>query len=209
MIEFSTIVVKAYEGHDIHNEFYRQTEGGDSLVVIFPGGNYSCDRPLLHYARKAALLCGHDVLCISYGRNKVNKEVPFLELEVKESFEAIKKCMTPNYKNIFFVSKSLGTTISGRISKEMGYDKVKSIYMTPLSEALEHITSTKCIVIAGTNDKFLPQESITYLKQYDNVELYLFEGARHSMELDDDLEGCLKILGDVTHICERIFREKN
>ena len=91
MIDVSTISITAYEGHDIHNEFYRQSEKSESLVVIFPGGNYSCDKPLLYYARKAAIIAGHDVLCISYGRKEpIKGAVDTIEIEAKESFTAIK-----------------------------------------------------------------------------------------------------------------------
>lgn len=206
MIEVSKIVVKAYEGHDINNEFYRQSEKGESLVVIFPGGNYSCDKPLLHYARKAALIEGHDVLCISYGRKEPLKGVvDSLEFETKESFNAIKECTTKNYKNIYFISKSLGTVIAGRISKELGYDKVKNIFMTPISETVTHIVNSKCLVIVGTKDNNFPSESIEIVRKFDGVELVLIEGAKHSLELNNDLDGCLKILNQVTNLCVRFI----
>lgn len=207
MIDVLSILVEAHEGHDIHNEFYMQSDKEESLVVIFPGGNYNCDRPLLHYARKAALIAGHDVLCISYGRKEpVKGIVDSLEIETKESFSAIKKCMTKNYKNIYFISKSLGTAIAGRISKELGYDKVKNIFMSPIGKALVHINNSKCLVIVGTEDRMLPEESIEMVGKYENVELVLVDGAKHSLELDNDLEGCLKILSQVTHLCARFIK---
>ncbi|MEN6313925.1 MAG: hypothetical protein ABFD25_06720 [Clostridiaceae bacterium] len=38
---------------------------------------------------------------------------------------------------------------------------------------------------------------IDIIKKHNNVELLLIEGAKHSLELDDDLKGCLKILSQV------------
>lgn len=136
MIDVSDIVVKAYEGHDIHSEFYEQSEKDKSFVVIFPGGDGSCDKPLIHYARKAALIAGHDVLCLSYGRKEpVKSLVDSLEVETKECYDAICKCISENYRNIYFISKSLGTGIAGRISRELGYDKVNNIFLTPINKA--------------------------------------------------------------------------
>lgn len=201
MIEVSDIVVKAYEGHDIHNEFYKQSGKDKSLAVIFPGGDGSCDKPLLHYARKAALIAGHDVLCLSYGRKEpVKGLVDSIEIETKECYDAIQKCLFHNYKEIYFISKSFGTGIAGMISKELGYDKINNIFLTPVNKALTHIISSKCKVIIGTKDKVLSKENIDVIKKHNNVELLLIEGAKHSLELEDNLEGCLKILSQVTDL---------
>ena len=131
MIYVSDVVVKAYEGHDIHSEFCKQSEETKSFVVIFPGGNYSCDKPLLHYARIAALIAGHDVLCLSYGRKEpIKGPVDSIEVETQECYDAIRKCVIDNYKEIYFISKSLGTDIAGRCP---GRQEKGTPALTPLS----------------------------------------------------------------------------
>lgn len=201
MIDVSDVVVKAYEGQNIHNEFYKQSEKNSALVVIFPGGDNSRDKPLMYYARKAAVIAGHDVLCLSYGRKEpVKGLVDSLEVETNECFEAVRKCLSDNYKKIYFISKSLGTGVAGRISKELGYEKINNIFLTPTNKALSHITNSKCKVIIGSKDKVFSEENLDIIKKHSNVELFLIEGANHSLELDNDLEGSLKILNQVTDI---------
>lgn len=68
-----TIEVKTLDNKEVINELYINGEKENSLVVLFPGGNYSCDKPLLYYARKIALELGNNVLCINYSK-KVSKE---------------------------------------------------------------------------------------------------------------------------------------
>ncbi len=207
MIDVSDVVVKAYEGHDIHSELYKQSEDTKSFVAIFPGGNYSCDKPLLHYARKAALIAGHDVLCLSYGRKEPIKGlVDSIEVETQECYDAIRKCVIDNYKEIYFISKSLGTDIAGRISKELGYCKVNNLFLTPINTALAHVINSKCTVIIGTKDKVFSEENIDIIKKYSGVELLLIDGAKHSLELDNDLEGCLKILSQVTELYVKFLK---
>ena len=57
------------------------------------------------------------------------------------------------------------------------------------------------------NDNLFPHDSIKMLRNYDNVELVLVDKANHSLELDDDLDGCLKILNQATKLCAQFIKE--
>ncbi|WP_291580333.1 alpha/beta hydrolase [Clostridium sp. UBA6640] len=203
MISKSTIRVKSTFGHDIYNLFLLQPPKPKSIVILFPGGDGSCDKPLLRYARKATLLSGCDVLSLEYGYYRANKsyKTEFFEQTVKEVNEAIEKCLDNSYENIYFISKSLGTAIAGEISKLIGYDKVNNLFLTPIVDTIPHIINSKCTIIVGTNDKFFPKEYINKVNIYDSVNLNIINNASHSLEIEDNYIESLEILGIVTKLC--------
>lgn len=134
MIKKSYITVNLSWGHHINNLLLTQEPKSDSIVILFPGGDYSCDKPLLHYARKATLLSGCDVLSLEYGYFKTNNSFKgeLFEQTLKEAKEAVEICLSNGYKNIYFISKSLCTVIAGEISQYIGYDKINSLFLTPI-----------------------------------------------------------------------------
>jgi hypothetical protein len=198
LIKTSYIKGKSFVGSDVYNEFYYHTEGGQSLVVIFPGSNYSCDKPLLHYARKIGLSKGHDVLCFSFGYGLPWRDegLQIIEFLTEKCLTTIKEYQKKHYKTIYFVSKSVGCEVAGRVSEVLGYDKVKNCYLTPVKDTLHHVTASNCMVVVGAKDELIDQEDIAIMKQSENVELALMENAMHSLEVDIDVISSLNILGD-------------
>lgn len=204
MISREYVYVKSHWCEKIDNLFLIHSSKSNSLVVLFPGGDGICDVPLLHYARKATLLLGCDVLSLTYGHCFTNKEFKLgdLNYNINESFNAINQCLSRGYDKIFFISKSFGALIAGEISLIIGYEKVKNLYLTPLSDALPHIVKTNSAVIVGTKDKHFTREDIDIIKENSNVTVKLFEGVGHSLEFDTDYKQSLRILEEVTSLCE-------
>ena len=212
MINKSFIQVKSSWGQDIHNLFLTHSPKADSIVILFPGGDGSCDKPILHYARKAALLSGCDVLSLEYGYFRTNNSFrsEFFEQTIKELNETINICLSNNlYKNVYFISKSLGTSIAGEISKIIGYDKVNNLFLTPTVKTIPHIINSKCTVIVGTNDKYFPKEFIDRIGTYPTVDLHIINNAVHSLEADDSYKESIEILSTVAGLCESFVRKEN
>ena len=203
MISKSIIKVNSSFGHEINNLYLTHSPESKSIAVLFPGGDGTCDKPVLHYARKAVLLSGCDVLSLEYGYVRTDKtyKKEFFEQTVKEVKEAIEKCLENSYEKIYFISKSAGTRIAGEISKSMGYDKVRNLFMTPVVYAIPHIINSECTVIAGTKDKLFPREYIDKISASPSVHLNILNNAAHSLEIEDDCMESLKILSVVTKIC--------
>ncbi|OPJ63960.1 hypothetical protein [Clostridium oryzae] len=202
MINKSFISVRSSFGHDIPNVLYAQSSGSDSVVVLFPGTNYPCDKPLLYYARKIALSLGYDVLCLEYGYYKTNSGFnPKLAGDtIKESAEAVGLCLSRSYKNVYFISKSFGTLVAGDISKTIGYDKIKNLFLTPLLGTVSHISSSKCTVVVGTEDKFFFKEHINLISTFPSIDLNIIENANHSLESENSVITSLEILKNVTSL---------
>jgi uncharacterized protein YejL (UPF0352 family) len=170
-------------------------------MVVFPGGNNLCDRPILHYIRKVALIKAYDVLCISYKNiNDLNKYMDEnLEYLVSEVEKVLYKVnINNNYKRIIFVSKSLGNLISGSIKDKNDYSIYKHVFISPTPKALEHISRNEGLVITGTNDKYLDDRDREYLQGINNIEVMIVDGAGHSLEtefdIDETLEICKKVI---------------
>ncbi|NLV35841.1 MAG: alpha/beta hydrolase [Clostridiaceae bacterium] len=205
MISKSFIKVKSSWGHDINNLMLTHSPKSNSVAILFPGGDGSCDAPLLHYARKATLLSGCDVLSLEYGYYRATNtfKPEFLNQTISEVNEAIQICLANGYDNIYFISKSLGTSVAGEISRLIGNNKINNMFLTPTSHTTPYIVNSKCVVVTGTNDKLFPKEQIDIIKTCSLVDLHIIENATHSLESDDDYIKSLEILGAVTNLCSK------
>ncbi|MFL0270090.1 alpha/beta hydrolase [Candidatus Clostridium radicumherbarum] len=210
MINKSVIKVKSSWGHEIENLYLTNSPKSDSLVVLFPGSGYICDKPLLYYARKATLLYGCDVLSLEYGYFRSNEEpsLDFKDRIVKESYEAVELCLSKSYENIYFISKSLGTVVAGEVSELIGYEKVKNLFLTPTKDTVKHILKSRCSIVVGTKDKFFTKGDIETVTN-SSVSVHIIENAVHSLEVDDDYTKSIHILSEVTNICADFVRSNH
>lgn len=191
------------------SKFYFQQNQENSLVVIFPDENYSSDRPLLYYVRKVALIEGHDVLCISYRRRLTWRDMGSctIDLEADSITDTVRKCSRKAYKNIYFVSKGIGTEVAGVVSDRLGYVKIKSIFLTPTNYAIKHIVNSKCLVVIGTNDDIFTQDCIDKIQGYKDIEVISVKDANRYLENPDDITRTLEILGEMISVYTSFFKE--
>lgn len=189
-------------GKDKINKFYFQQNRENSLVVIFPDENYSSDRPLLYYVRKVALLEGHDVLCITYRRRLTWRDMGLctIDLEADSITDTIKERLSKTYKNIYFISKGIGTEISGLVSDRLGYDKINNIFITPTKFAVKHILNSKGLVVLGTNDDIFTQDYIDKIQEYKNIEMISFKDADRYLENPEDINKTIEILEEMIRV---------
>jgi len=204
MIERSWIEIDSKYIKKYYVQFLKHTKKSNALAVIFPGGDNSTDIPTLHYARKAALLKGCDILNLQYGVHKCEVDINDKELYkalVEECFLAINKVNHSDYEIIFFISKSFGNSIALDVDKEYLNSKVVHIFYTPLSQMVDQIKKSTCLILTGTKDKYFDSESIEKLVDCTNVEVHQFENAVHSLEVNDDVWESIKILERATKVC--------
>lgn len=170
------------------------------IVVLFPGGNYNIDCPLLYYAGFKFEVRGYEKISINYG--DLLKESKSLDESVKDIRSAVllqlKDIDLSKYSDIVFVSKSLGTVIAGWVEERLGV-KVRHIYLTPIKETLPYIHNGKDIiaVVAGTKDKLLNADILKEHCKKENVSLKQFDGAGHRLEVWGDMDKNIEILREV------------
>lgn len=200
MIKRSAITVQSKLGHSIHNMFLTHEEGVKSLAVLFPGGDNSTDVPTLHYARKAALLAGCDVLSIQYS-NKLGHDLEVLNTVSEESFQVVAKALQNKYLQLFCINKSIGHSVAFRVDDRLNGMNIHHICYTPLAVHVTDIIKRKCMVLTGTKDKWFSKEDIQKLESLMDIELVTVENAVHSLEIDDDYKASIKILEKITDDC--------
>ena len=187
---------------DIINELFKVSENSRSLVVLFPGGNYGCDKPLLYYARKAAANLGFDVLNIAYSKKLSAEDVGMESLDIiaDEVNCTIKSATLKEYDNIYFISKSIGTEIAGNISERLEYGNVKNLFLTPTRGSIKYILKSECMIVTGTKDKLFTDDCIDLIKKIKHVDLILVKGGNHSLEIEDNVEQSINIMQDIAKL---------
>lgn len=203
MIRKSKIPIKSTCGHEILNSFYRHEPGADSIVVLFPGGNYGCDKPLLYYAREVGLAEGCDVISLEYGYYKIGPyRTEYFQSTLEEIKKSIEITLLGNYKKIYFISKSLGTLFAGEITKIYRDYNIKNLYLAPLENTIAYFYLNPSMVIVGTKDPFYTKENIDLLKENPFVDMRTIVDADHSLEIENDYNGSLKALEKVVSLYE-------
>lgn len=179
-----------YDGALSQHVFY-SNEAATNLVLFFPGGSSNTSGPIFYYLRDYLLRHGYDVLSLSYKglvkqgdaydeqMEKITKRVHQAILQVKE---------TKAYQKTLFVSKSIGNVISNITRIKYKFDVEKSIYISPIPQALKDIKKYPGLIITSTHDEYLEKEHLEEILSYTNQEVIVFEDGDHSLECDDTLK---------------------
>lgn len=120
------------------------------LAVIFPGIGYHTDKPLLYYSKKIARQHGYDIVELSFhdidkdallagGRPDAltqsdrKKMLEAFQTVTTEAEEQLRSTDFAGYKDIIFISKSIGTVAA---SVYAAREKVaaRQVYFTPLEQ---------------------------------------------------------------------------
>ena len=209
MINRNDITLNSGFGRVVNNMFLSHSEGSKNIAILFPGGDNSTDVPTLHYARKAALLAGCDLLSLeySYAINYNTLSQPeIMGTVTDECYEVINSCIKKEYQRIFLISKSVGHSISLRIAEQLDNKRIKHVCYTPLDAHVSDIVKNECIVFTGTKDKWLSTDKRNELENHCNIDLIQVENAVHSLEIDDDYKQSIKILEYFTDKCSNFIK---
>ena len=98
------------------------------------------------------------------------------------------------YENVLFISKSVGTVISSAYAQKHNI-RCKQILYTPLEQTykFEH---PDAIAFLGTSDPWSNTASVEKLSRKQNVPIYMYENADHSLETGNIIRD-IKTLQDV------------
>ena len=207
MITISYVEFKSFYGVTTKNLFFTHNTKSHSLVVLFPGRGYTCDKPLLYYANMAALNKGCDVLNLEYGFHRANTKFQYAEDSTKiidECEAIISKCELNTYSNVYFISKSLGTLFAGELSVRMGEYNIKNLFLTPLVDTIPYMVNTNCIAVTGSKDDSFPDSSVDFVRNKSNNEIIIINNADHSLETEIGTGTAvnLEILQQIVKLCE-------
>ncbi|OAB36717.1 hypothetical protein PMSD_10355 [Paenibacillus macquariensis subsp. defensor] len=201
----SHIVLPSYWGGEVRHTYI--SNDSSSLVVVFPGKNYSCELPLLYYASQSAIEHNHDVLQLEYGYQSARVELEFeaLSVLVDECTQAIIQIMA-SYDNLIFVSKSLGTIVAGQVAEAIADKGIRHVYLTPLDDTVPYIQHASGIVVYGTHDRVFSKQSIQAIEGFNNIEIHAIEDGTHALEVGT-VRGSLIIMNAIVGIYDTFFSE--
>lgn len=189
---------------DIKQEVYRNQNSTQKLMVLFPGMGYTCDKPLLHYAKAYGFLKGYDILCINYGKMTFDKSKVLSSIAPAYEIakEALNMINITNYEKIIFISKSLGTVVAGQLSKEYAMD-IQNIFLTPLKETIPYMENSEDVTISGDHDPMLSCDDLQLIQEQP-ITSFVFPNTNHSLEVEKDPDQSIDYLHQVAKIYEKI-----
>lgn len=171
------------------------------LAVFFPGIGYHCDKPLLYYARKMALEYGYEkIITLNYKYD--GSSIRGNELKMQQAFESLyeqaekdlEEVKFEHYEQILFVSKSIGTIIASAYARKHQIP-CRHILYTPLKQTYT-FEPGKAVAFIGSKDPWSDVKEIIDLSEKQDVPIYMYEGADHSLETGNVMDN-LEILRDV------------
>ena len=172
----------------------------EKIAVLFPGIGYTCDKPLLYYAGKFAAENGYDLVRVPYkgfpakvrgDRKKMEKS---FAIALEQSREMLGEIRWQDYKEILFISKSIGTVVAAAYAAEKGI-RVRHVFFTPLKETFT-FGQKEAVAFHGTADPWAENQDIEEGCRKAGIPLYLTAEANHSLETGDtarDLEGLITV----------------
>lgn len=175
------------------------------LLVLWPGRNYSCDKPLLYYAGKIFEKRGYEVVRLTYNRKLTGdkEDIAGLIAEAREYVnEELKNVDFTLYSDVVFVSKSMGTALAGAYDN-MHHIRARHIFLTPVKESLQYMKRGNCIVVAGREDRILESRKLKIYCVEQDIAIKQFEEVGHSLEHKEDITKTFAVL----MVMIRLYRE--
>ena len=177
------------------------------LCILFPGIGYHCDKPLLYYSARLARSMGYEVKPLKYtdfpggkdtkAKAKGNEEKMRAAARhaLKQTEQQLEGIDLSAYNRVVFIGKSIGTEVCLAFREAHGIS-ARCVLMTPLAMTFEHGTAD-CTALHGTSDPWADTGVISQLCQEQNVPLYTFADANHSLETGD-------VSRDINYLAEAV-----
>ena len=141
--------------------------------------------------KKGDKLAGTRVIPLVISEEKMQQAFESLYEQAEKSLSAID---FDKYDEILFVAKSVGTIIASAYAEKHSI-RCRQILYTPLKYTYNFV-HRDAIAFIGTSDPWSIVPEVQALSQKQQVPMYTYKNANHSLETTDTLEN-LKILQDV------------
>lgn len=152
---------------------------GKNLLVIFPGTNYTADMPLLYYARLKYESLGYECIKLRFSipKNMENLD-EIINYVYHDAFVQLQEIDFSQYRDIVFVSKSIGTPVAGMLANNMGIS-ASHIFLTPIPQAFKFIRNSNYVklVAFGTADKLIDSRSLKNQCEAEHIQYLQIENA--------------------------------
>lgn len=198
-MKFEILNVPSNWKTEMKQKYIQLYEENSKLVVLFPGKNYPCDKPSLHYAGASALQSGFDLLVLEYGYQAARTDLDVNELQrvIEESHESVQRIIS-KYNQVVFISKSIGTIVAGEVHGKLEIP-IQHLFLTPIKDTIYYINKFNGLVVYGTKDEVFSKEHANQIN-IDNVrEVIEIPNANHALETHN-VEESIEILSKLVRI---------
>ena len=169
------------------------------LACLFPGIGYTYDKPLLYYSGKMLAGDGWEVIPVGYSGTLFGlPDDQVISSALARAEEILADVKWEEYGSILFVSKSLGTIVSGIYARQHGIT-CRNILFTPVESTFRE-PFTDAVAFNGTADPIADTSLIRRLCEEAGIPLYVTKGGNHSLEtgnIDADIAEMRRIMGIV------------
>lgn len=201
-LQIETVKTASKFGVTLHHSWTRQ--GSDKLLIMLPGRGYTCDHPILHYLRNAAVQQGYDVLSVQYGLQITGAEmsgetIPFAHDDAQQAVEPLLK---HGYKKVCVAGKSLGTPIAVDMGHRFTDATVSLLLLTPIGGAVMTTETLRTLALIGTADALYSADWVASFAKNPTITWRVYEGLNHSLEAKGDWQASLKVLPEIIAECE-------
>ena len=184
--------VKGYQQRSIHFSITGRSSDAARLAILLPGGGYTTQAPLFHYASSMFLDASIDVLKINYRYNdEFYDDFSWEELTkaVNHDVNAVldHALSDKGYRQYVFLGKSIGTLCMESILNRDDIEEAKAIWVTPLLKE-ESVTDTLAqskypsLCIIGDKDPNYIPERLERIKRNPLVTARLVPNMHHGLE---------------------------
>ncbi|MBU5344364.1 alpha/beta hydrolase [Paenibacillus lautus] len=198
-MKFEILNVPSYWKTDMKQKYIQLNDENRKLVVLFPGKNFPCDKPILHFAGTSALQSGFDLIILEYGYQAARTDLDVNELQrvIEDSHESVQRIIS-KYKQVVFISKSIGTIVAGEVHGKLEIP-IKHLFLTPIKDTIHYINKFNGLVVYGTKDEMFNKEHANQIN-IDNVrEVIEIPNANHGLETNN-VEESIEILSKLVRI---------
>lgn len=159
------------------------------LCVLFPGIGYHCRKPLLKLSSQLAAEKEYEVLPLAYSdfpegakgnEEKMHKAVIHA---INQTEQQLAQVDFSQYERVIFIGKSIGTAAC-LAYREKHRIKADCFLLTPLEMTFEYAVRG-CIAFHGKADQWAQTQNIERLCKENNVPLYEYPNANHSLMTGD------------------------
>lgn len=160
------------------------------IIVIFPGTGYTYKERLLVECTLKYKSFGYDILNLDFSSIPY-KKIKTLEDAVDKTkqiiLEQLKGIKFEEYKDVLFISKSLGTVCANWVEKYFNIIP-RQFYLTPLKETIDTLQANSRVMgmVIGTEDRHLDYKLMKSFCLERRIPYLIVDDVGHSLKVDED-----------------------
>lgn len=217
-LTISSLDIVGYKNQPVPNTWLTHQAPAKHLGIVLPGYRYSADMPPMHYAGRALLEQGADLLSVDYAYYRTDfMKQPKSEQDRWMSSDILAVCDAVlsqcSYETFTLVGKSLGTVAMGHLLADRRFQQAACIWLTPLLTVAQlcsqiETARPRSLFVIGTADHYYKPDMLKQLENITNGRALVLEGVDHSLEIQGDIPGSLRALNQITQVVQEFLEQQ-